>query len=132
MKISEVTSIRSVHLWRFNVVMKALHIILNDNFIKLALFASSPARRTCNETIHIPNSASDGFSHTVGRLPEISKQTSHPMNEYEAEIYRRDAKILGEVMYNRDDYFQTNSADLEDVVDSHIKDWVNLGQPVSR
>ncbi len=43
-KLEQVEKNYAVHLWRFNFVMKGLRIILNDNFIKLALFHESEAR----------------------------------------------------------------------------------------
>ncbi len=69
-KLEQVEKNYAVHLWRFNFIMKGLRIILNDNFIKLALFHESEARRSTNK----PCSSSASQGRVVQRHSGTSPQ----------------------------------------------------------
>ncbi len=125
-ELAEAIAIRSVHFWRFNYIRKALDILLSDNIVKMALFTSSPVRDVCNFFAHPPGDANTESFDVVNRLPEFSKQCPHPMDEYQAEMYKGDMKKLGHLVYNSDKYYDEKRSDLESAIDNHLKSWINL------
>lgn len=112
-----------VHERRFNYVRKALHILLNDNLIELALVKESDPRRVTNSIVHDEQDKKRFFKETVLLLGEISKQTKIRLTEAEIEAYKRDAGILGDVMYDSDDYFSKGESITEEALDQHLTRW---------
>lgn len=123
-KIQEVTQIQEIHMWRFNIIAKSLFIILDNNITQLAIFNSSRPRGICNDQAHPFNVVDETFLDTIRRLPEISKAMSKPMDELEAEEYKRDVYRLTQMIYHGDDYFTNVHTDLEIAMDAHVKSWV--------
>ncbi len=122
-KLEQVEKNYAVHLWRFNFVMKGLRIILNDNFIKLALFHESEARRSTNNLAHRPRVKDESYNDTVELLPEISKDTTHPFTPAQSKAYVNDAKQLADIMYHSDAYFDRGFTDAEKAIDKHMEEW---------
>ncbi|KLO06296.1 hypothetical protein SCHPADRAFT_946194 [Schizopora paradoxa] len=129
--LDEVLANRAVHLWRFNIVRKALFILLDDNQIQLALFKTSKVRRLNNEFIHIPNKADEAFAVSLQQLPEVAKDIEDPLTEEEASRYQQDIASLSDMMYKHDNYFQESRDDIEKEMDEHMKIWVKHGGQVS-
>lgn len=125
-ELREAKSIRSVHLWRYNYIRKALHILLNDSLIEMALYSDSAARDVCNFFAHPPTKGDEEFFDLVNRLPEISKQCPKPMDEYQAQMYKEDMESLGKLCYGSDSYFDDKRSDLEVAVDVHLEKWINI------
>ncbi|KLO04998.1 hypothetical protein SCHPADRAFT_896621 [Schizopora paradoxa] len=132
-ELAEAIAVRSVHLWRFNHIRKALEILLSDGIIKMALFVTSPVRDVCNFFAHPPGDANPESFDVVNRLPEFSKQCPKPMDEYQAEIYKADMNKLGQCVYNSDKYYDEKRDDLESAVDEYLKQWINFeNSPLER
>ncbi len=127
-KLIDVTANQAVHLWRFNIIRKALFIALDDNLIELALFKTSRTRRKNNDFIHFPNNADVAFAGNLQLLPELTKDLPNPMTEEEADAYKRDIGNLSDMIYQRENYFQESRAEVENEMDTHLKKWVKFGQ----
>lgn len=113
-----------VHTWRFNLVMKALRIILNDGFLKMAILRSSEPRRSASDLIHGQQSPDGMFNEAVKLLAEFSKNTPERLSAAERDAYVRDTKILGDILYRSDDYFAVGRTETEKELDEHLEKWV--------
>ncbi len=99
--------------------MKALRIILNDGFLKMAILRSSEPRRSASDLIHGQQSPDGMFNEAVKLLAEFSKNTPERLSAAERDAYVRDTKILGDILYRSDDYFAVGRTETEKELDEH-------------
>ncbi len=105
-----------VHTWCFNLVMKALRIILNDGFLKMAILRSSEPHRSASDLIHGQMGCSTKRSNF---LPSSQRTPPNDLVPLSA-----DAKILGDILYRSDDYFAVGRTETEKELDEHLEKWV--------
>ncbi|KLO13757.1 hypothetical protein SCHPADRAFT_997080 [Schizopora paradoxa] len=128
LKIAEVTAIRSVHLLRYNIIRKALSILLDDDLIKLSLLEDSDAQRVCDHYADDANALGRFYAHSLEGLPGAPDDTPMPMTEDQSKTYERDIRKIKEVLYESNAYFADARTELEISIDTYLKVWVRLGQ----